>query len=78
MLIWNLRFEYMEGLPLTKKKKKTKFVKPHIAYTFTTSEKIAFCKFLKSVNFPNGFAISRCVSVNDGKLWGLKCHAPPS
>ena len=32
------------------RKEGTKFVKPHAAYIFTTSEKITFCKFLKSVN----------------------------
>ena len=33
----------------------TKLVKPHVAYTLTTSEKLDFCKFLKSVKFPDGF-----------------------
>ena len=51
-------------------------IKPHPTYTLTGSERINFCKFLKSVKFPDGFVsnISRCVSVNDGKLWGLKTH----
>ncbi|KAL4021062.1 hypothetical protein IC575_019851 [Cucumis melo] len=54
----------------------TKLIKPHPTYTLTGSERIDFCKFLKSVKFPDGFVsnISRCVSVNDGKLWGLKTH----
>ncbi|KAI3447069.1 hypothetical protein Pfo_003734 [Paulownia fortunei] len=50
--------------------------KPHASYTFTLEEKCKFCHFLKSVKFPNGYAvnISRNVNVNDGKLYGLKTH----
>ena len=35
-----------------------------------------FCKFLKSVKFPDGYAvnISRNVNINDGKILGLKSH----
>ena len=48
-------------------RQRNKLVKPHAAYTLTTSEKLDFCKFLKSVKFPDGFVsnISRCVSVSD-------------
>ncbi|KAL0559314.1 hypothetical protein IC582_003922 [Cucumis melo] len=53
-----------------------RFVKPHATYTLTNSERIAFCKFLKSVKFPDGFIsnISQCVNDNDGKIAGLKTH----
>ena len=45
-------------------------------YTLTTKERIEFCKFLKSVKFPDGYAanLSRNVSINDGKISGLKTH----
>ncbi|KAL0553710.1 hypothetical protein IC582_007613 [Cucumis melo] len=48
----------------------TKLIKPHATYTLIGSERIDFCKFLKSAKFPDGFVsnISRCVRVNDGKL----------
>ena len=53
-----------------------KFVKPHATYTLTNSERIAFCKFMKSVKFPDGFIsnISRCVNDKDGKISDLKTH----
>ncbi|KAI3458716.1 hypothetical protein Pfo_015379 [Paulownia fortunei] len=41
-----------------------------------TGDRHEFCWFLKSVKFPDGYAlnISRNVNVNDGKLYGLKIH----
>lgn len=62
------------GKDLHLRKEGTKFVKPYFAYTFTASEKIIVCKFLNSVKFFDGFVsnTSWCVSVNSGKLWGLK------
>ncbi|TYJ99703.1 putative transposase [Cucumis melo var. makuwa] len=40
-----------------------RLVKPHASYTLTSSEQVEFCKFMKSVKFPDGFVsnISRCV-----------------
>ncbi|KAA0049649.1 transposon protein, putative, CACTA, En/Spm sub-class, expressed [Cucumis melo var. makuwa] len=32
-----------------------RLVKPHASYTLTSSERVEFCKFLKSVKFPDGF-----------------------
>ncbi|KAA0033109.1 putative transposase [Cucumis melo var. makuwa] len=32
-----------------------RLVKPHANYTLTSSERVEFCKFLKSVKFPDGF-----------------------
>lgn len=53
-----------------------KLLKPHACYTLTSDERIKFCQFLKPVKFPDGYAfnIAKCVSVNDGKLSGLKSH----
>ena len=53
-----------------------RLVKPHASYTLTTSERVEFCKFLKSVKFPDGFVsnISRCVHEREGKISGLKTH----
>ena len=40
------------------------------------SRVLQFCKFLKSVKFPDGYAenISRNVNISDGKISGLKSH----
>ncbi|KAL0546655.1 hypothetical protein IC582_016567 [Cucumis melo] len=53
-----------------------RLVKPHVSYTLTTSERVEFYKFLKSVKFPDGFVfnISRCVHEREGKISGLKTH----
>ncbi|RVX01357.1 hypothetical protein CK203_031234 [Vitis vinifera] len=53
-----------------------KLVKPHACYTLTVEVRKEFCKFLKSVKFPDGYAanLSRNVSINDGKISGLKSH----
>ena len=39
-------------------------------------ERKEFCKFLKSLKFPEGYIsnISRCVSINEGKILSLKSH----
>lgn len=53
-----------------------KYIKPPACYTLTSDERKQFCKFLKLVKLPEGYAsnVSRCVNVNDGKLSGLKSH----
>ncbi|KAL0560440.1 hypothetical protein IC582_000845 [Cucumis melo] len=53
-----------------------RLVKPHASYTLTTSERVEFCKFLKSVKFADGFVsnISRCVHEREGKISELKTH----
>ncbi|KAL0559454.1 hypothetical protein IC582_004065 [Cucumis melo] len=53
-----------------------RLVKPHASYTLTTSERVEFCKFLKSVKFSDGFVsnILRCVHEREGKISGLKMH----
>ena len=44
-----------------------RLVKPHASYTFTSSERVAFCKYLKLVKFFKEFVsnISRCVNDRD-------------
>ena len=56
--------------------KGNKLLKPHACYTLTLEERREFCKFLKSVKFPNGYAenISRNVNIIDRKISGLKSH----
>ena len=56
--------------------KGNKLLKPHACYTLTLEERREFCKFLKSVKFPDGYAanISRNVNISDGKISGLKSH----
>ena len=56
-----------------------KYVMSVACYTLSKVERQGFCEFLKSVKFPDGYAsnISRCVSINDSKISGLKsydCH----
>ena len=45
-------------------------------YTLSSEEKTKICKFLKSVKVPDGYSsnISRCVSVKECKINGLKSH----
>ena len=56
--------------------KGNKLLKPLACYTLTLEEIREFFKFLKSVKFPDGYAvnISRNVNINDGKILGLKSH----
>ncbi|XP_042939624.1 uncharacterized protein LOC122274674 [Carya illinoinensis] len=44
------------------------------SYTLDLDQRRCFCKWLADVKFPDSFAsnISRCVSVNDGKIMGMK------
>ena len=53
-----------------------KYVMPAACYTLSKAERQGFCEFLKSVKFLDGYAstISRCASINDGKISGLKSH----
>ena len=50
--------------------------KPPACFTLSTMERKAFCQFLKSVKFPDGYAanLSRNVNIEDGKIMGLKSH----
>ena len=45
-------------------------------YSLTSNENKEFCKFLKKVKVPNGYAsnISQSIQVNERKIFGLKSH----
>ena len=53
-----------------------KYVMSVACYTLSKAERQGFCEFLKSVKFPDRYAsnISRCASINDGKISRLKSH----
>ncbi|XP_035546566.1 uncharacterized protein LOC109010822 [Juglans regia] len=53
-----------------------KITMPHALYTLHGDERKTFCSWMTNVKFPDGFAsnISRCVSVHDCKISGLKSH----
>ncbi|XP_042939338.1 uncharacterized protein LOC122274358 [Carya illinoinensis] len=46
------------------------------SYTLDLDQRRHFCAWLAAVKFPDGFAsnISKCVSVGDGKISGMKSH----
>ncbi|XP_052621679.1 uncharacterized protein LOC128127271 [Lactuca sativa] len=52
-----------------------KFEKPHANFTLTRDECVEFCKFIKSVRLPDGYAsnISRCAT-DSNTLGGMKTH----
>ena len=49
---------------------------PPAWYTMSKEEKIAFCEFIRSVRFPDGYAanLEKCISPDGCKLQGLKTH----
>ena len=53
-----------------------KFILPTACYLLTVDEKKEFCKILKSIKVPDGYSsnISRCVQLNESKIYGLKLH----
>ena len=53
-----------------------KWKKPPASYTLSVPERRIFCEFVKSVEFPDGFAanLSKNVNIHDGKISGLKSH----
>ncbi|XP_026383104.1 uncharacterized protein LOC113278498 [Papaver somniferum] len=53
-----------------------KFTKPPASYTLTIDQRREFCRFLKSVKFPDGYEanIARSANVDDGNISGLKSH----
>ncbi|XP_012829657.1 PREDICTED: uncharacterized protein LOC105950835 [Erythranthe guttata] len=70
-----LHIRSLEGAKANKDGK-VKCLKPRALFTLSPKEKKSFCKFLKGVKFPDGYAvnISRCVNIKDGKITGLKSH----
>ncbi|KAL5569490.1 hypothetical protein UlMin_026065 [Ulmus minor] len=53
-----------------------KLMKPAADYTFSKANRRKFCRFIRSVKFPDGFAsnLSKNVAQNDSRLLGLKSH----
>ncbi|KAL5579288.1 hypothetical protein UlMin_011730 [Ulmus minor] len=53
-----------------------KLMKPAAGYTFPEANRRKFCRFIRSVKFPDGFAsnLSKNVAQNDSRLLGLKSH----
>ena len=53
-----------------------KFILPTACYLLTVDEKKEFCKILKSIKVPDGYSsnISRCVQLNEKKVYGIKSH----
>ncbi|KAL5560845.1 hypothetical protein UlMin_037056 [Ulmus minor] len=53
-----------------------KLMKPAVDYTFFEANRRKFCRFIRSVKFPDGFAsnLSKNVAQNDSRLLGLKSH----
>ena len=53
-----------------------RWVKPSIAYVLSPQERRAFCVFLKSGRFPDGFAVdvSKNVIAEQGCIYELKSH----
>ncbi|KAL5563419.1 hypothetical protein UlMin_033166 [Ulmus minor] len=53
-----------------------KLMKPAADYTFSEANRRKFCRFIRSVKFPDGFAsnMSKKVTHNDSRLLGLKSH----
>ncbi|KAL5581119.1 hypothetical protein UlMin_013561 [Ulmus minor] len=53
-----------------------KLMKPAAEYTFSEANRRKFCRFVRSVKFPDGFAgnLSKNVAHNDSRIVGLKSH----
>ncbi|WVZ93355.1 hypothetical protein U9M48_039342, partial [Paspalum notatum var. saurae] len=50
--------------------------RPHACYTMTNDQRDEFCKFLRTVKFPDGYAanLARCVDMDGHKVQHLKTH----
>ncbi|KAL5570407.1 hypothetical protein UlMin_026982 [Ulmus minor] len=53
-----------------------RLMKPAAEYTFSEANRRKFCRFVRSVKFPDGFAsnLSKNVAQNDSRIVGLKSH----
>ena len=49
---------------------------PTTCYELSPQEKLKVCNFLANLKVPDAFSsnISRCVNIQEKKLYGLKCH----
>ena len=52
------------------------FILPTICYLLIVDEKNEFCKILKLIKVSDGYSstISRCVQLNERKIYGLKSY----
>jgi len=53
-----------------------RLMKPAAEYTFSEANRMKFCRFVRSVQFLDGFAsnLSKNVAQNDSRVVGLKSH----
>ncbi|KAL5563029.1 hypothetical protein UlMin_032776 [Ulmus minor] len=53
-----------------------RLMKPAAEYTFSEANRRKFCRFVRSVKFPNDFAsnLSKNIAHNDSRIVGLKSH----
>ncbi|XP_070056200.1 uncharacterized protein [Nicotiana tomentosiformis] len=53
-----------------------KWYYPAACYTLSPDEKSKGCKFLKTIKVPDGYSsnLSRCVKLEDRKIYGMKSH----
>ncbi|OMO91602.1 hypothetical protein CCACVL1_07067 [Corchorus capsularis] len=53
-----------------------RYVFPPACYTLSKDEKRVFCQFLNDLKVPDGYSsnFSRCVSLTECKVSGMKCH----
>lgn len=49
---------------------------PDASFTLSKEKRKALCEWIKKLKFPDGYAsnLSRCVDLNEGKLFGMKSH----
>ena len=49
---------------------------PHAPYVMNKNQKVAFCDFLRSIKFPDGYAsnLAKSVTADGCNLQGLKTH----
>ena len=53
-----------------------KYTFPYACYIMSTQEKHGFYEFLVDLKVPDGYSsnISRCIDVQGGKIYRMKCH----
>jgi len=53
-----------------------KYKKPKATYVLNSDQRRMVCEWIKQLKFPDGYAsnISRCINVDEGKIYGMKSH----
>ena len=53
-----------------------RLMKPAAEYTFSEANRRNFCRFVRSIKFPEGFAsnLTKNIAPNDTRILGLKSH----